>query len=257
MRLYGAVVKHWAAGESYNQIIRAVEEELHIRLNKSQVSNWTRGDHLPDGSVRKFVPVPTMELGYVIGVMLGDGSMSVCGDRHYRLKLRVRDEDFAQAFAEAIAVVLKRTAPHVRFHAKTGSWHVDVSNLLLQQFLKKPIAELGSVIEQTEECSSGFLMGFLDSEGSMSKRNLTASNGNLELLNLVVRRLRAIRIETTGPPFIMEAGHQVMIRGVLRKRSLDQYYIHVRTACLADYKEKVGFSIKRKSDSLERALSVS
>ena len=47
----------------------------------------------------------------VIGVMLGDGSMSICGDHNYRLKLRVTDRDFAQAFAEAIALVLKKPLP--------------------------------------------------------------------------------------------------------------------------------------------------
>ena len=111
MRLYESVIRHRAAGASYNQIIRAVEEGFHVRLNKSHVSNWLRGDHVPDGSVTKFVPVPTAELGYVIGVMLGDGSMSICGDHNYRLKLRVTDRDFAQAFAEAIALVLKKPLP--------------------------------------------------------------------------------------------------------------------------------------------------
>jgi len=147
-QLYGAVMRHRAAGESYNQIIRSVEEEFHVKLSKSHVSNWLRGDHLPDGSVRKFVPTPTPELGYVIGVMLGDGSMSVCGDHNYRMKLRVTDRDFAQAFAGAIAVVLNRSVPPVRYHAKTDAWHVDVSSLLLQQFLKRPVEELGRFIKQ-------------------------------------------------------------------------------------------------------------
>ena len=61
-QLYGAVMRHRAAGESYNQIILSVEEEFHAKLSKSHVSNWLRGDHLPDGNVRKFVPTPTAEL---------------------------------------------------------------------------------------------------------------------------------------------------------------------------------------------------
>ena len=64
-KLFEAVMRHRAAGESYNQIILSVEEELHVKLSKSHVSNWLRGDHLPDGSVRRFVPAPTAELGYV------------------------------------------------------------------------------------------------------------------------------------------------------------------------------------------------
>ena len=206
-------MRHRAAGESYNQIIRSVEEEFHVKLSKSHVSNWLRGDHLPDGSVRKFVPSPTAELGYVIGVLLGDGSMSICGDHNYRLKLRVTDRDFAQVFAGAIATVLKRSVPPVRYHAKTNAWHVDASSLLLQHFLTTPVAELGTIIEQGEECICGFLRGFFDSEGNIFERNLTASNGDLALLNLVCKCMRILRIEFTGPHFVRKGGRKVMIRG--------------------------------------------
>ncbi len=255
MKLYEAVMRHRAAGESYNEIIRAVEEELHVRLNKSHVSNWIRSDHLPDGSLTKFVPVPTAKLGYVVGVMLGDGSMSVSGDHCYRLKLRVGDRDFAQAFADAIAVVLDRPAPHVRYHAKTNQWHVDVSNYLLQQFLKKPVSEIGTVIRQTEECSCGFLRGFFDSEGCIHKRKLTVHNGDLTLLNFVANRLTALNIEFTGPHLESEGGHSVMIRGIMRRQNLNEYMLYVRTGSLTIFHEKVGFSIRRKSDRLALAVS--
>lgn len=244
-----------AEGKSYNQVIRSVEEEFHVRLNKSHVSDWVRGEHVPDGSVRKFLPVSTAELGYVIGVMLGDGSMSVCGDHNYRLKLRVTDRDFAQAFAQAITVVLERSVPHVRYHAKTNAWHVDASSLLLQEFLKKPVAELGGFIGQSGECTCGFLRGFFDSEGSMFERSLTASNGDPELLNLVCARLAALGIETTGPRLVKKGGQQVMIRGKLWMQNLDQYIIYVRTRSLAIFQARVGFSIRRKYDALAEALS--
>jgi intein-encoded DNA endonuclease-like protein len=106
MQLYQAVMKHRAEGMSYNEIIGVIEEEFHVHLSKSHVSNWTRWKNVPDGSVTKFVPVPTAALSYVVGVMLGDGSMSITGDHNYKLKLRVTDRDFAEAFADAVGIVL-------------------------------------------------------------------------------------------------------------------------------------------------------
>jgi intein-encoded DNA endonuclease-like protein len=255
MQLFDAVKKYRAEGKSYNAIIAAVEEEFHVRLSKSHVSNWTTGKNLPDGSVTKFVPVPTTSLCYVIGVMQGDGSMSICGDHNYRLKLRVTDNDFAQAFAGAIGIVLNKTGPPVRFHTKTNAWHVDVSSLLLQQFLRRPLEELRPTIEHCDECSGAFLRGFFDSEGSMSGRSLTASNGDLELLAMVTNRLRALSIEFAGPYLIKEGGDLVMIRGKLWRRNLNQYYVHIRARSLKLFQEKVGFCIKRKSDSLALAVN--
>ncbi|MDA4136182.1 MAG: hypothetical protein OK449_04175 [Thaumarchaeota archaeon] len=210
-------------GESYNAIIRLVEEEFHVRLSKSHVSNWTRGKNLPDGSVTKFVPVPTNSLCYVIGVMVADGSMSITGDHNYKLKLRVTDKDFAQAFADAVGTVLNRPELHVRFHAKTNAWHVDVSSLLLQQFLRRPLEELRATIEHCDECSGAFLRGFFDSEGGVSGRKLKAANGDPELLGVVTNRLEALGIEFTGPHLKMRRGGMVMIRGKLWRRNLDQY----------------------------------
>ena len=101
MKLYEAVMRRRARGRELQPDDPVRRGGVPRQAHKSHVSNWLRGDHLPDGSVRKFVPTPTAELGYVIGVMLGDGSMSVCGDHSYKLKLRVTDRDFAEAFAEA------------------------------------------------------------------------------------------------------------------------------------------------------------
>ena len=108
---------------------------------------------MPDGSVRGFVPVPCTPLGYVTGVMLGDGSTSASGDHNYRLKLRVRDRDFAEAFSKAVGFVLNRSPPRVKFHAETKAWHVEVSGLLLFNFLRQPIAQLRPMIEDNEDCS--------------------------------------------------------------------------------------------------------
>lgn len=153
-------MKHRAEGMSYNAIIRAVEKEFGVHLSKSHVSNWIRGINVPDGSVTRFQPFPSASLGYVVGVMLGDGSSAVTGDHNYRLKLKVTDFDFAEAFARAVGLVLNRPTPRVKFHAVTHAWHVEVSSLLLFRFVRLPLQDIKAIIEQTDDCSGGFLRGF-------------------------------------------------------------------------------------------------
>jgi len=252
--LYEAVKRLRAEGMSYNGIIAAVEEEFHARLSKSHVSNWTRGKNFPDGSVTKFVPVPTAALCYVIGVMMGDGSMSIFGDHNYRLKLRVTDKDFAQAFADAIGIVLKRAAPRVRFHAKTNAWHVDVSSLLLQQFLRRPLEELRQTIEHCDECSGAFLRGFFDSEGNVFDGSVTATNTDVLLIQLVLSQLLKLGIQTTGPHLKSRGGRPVIIKGKTYRANHDCFVIRVRNASRRDFLDKVGFAIRRKKDALTRAL---
>jgi hypothetical protein len=177
--------------------------------------------------------------------MLGDGSMSICGDHNYRLKLRVTDRDFAQAFAEAIAPVLKKPMPHVRYHAKTNGWHVEVSSLLLQQFLREPIEELKVVIEKSEQCSGGFLSGFFDSEGSVSEGSVTAVNTDQALIGLVLGQLNRLGIHTTGPLLKYKGGRAVTIKGIVYKANKDCFGIRVRNESRRVFLDKVGFRIRR------------
>jgi len=194
MLLHNAVLKHRAEGMSYNAIIRAVEEEFHVRLSKSHLSNWIRGDHVPDGSVREFNSTPTTPLGYVTGAMLGDGSACEVGDHNYRLRLSVTDKDFAEAFAQAIGSVLGIPSPNVKFLPERTAWYVEVSSKLLCEFLGQPVVQTEKAILSSKACASGFLMGFFDSEGSVYGRSLSASNGDVDLLALVTSHSTSSRL---------------------------------------------------------------
>ena len=253
-RLHDAVIKYRANGMSYGRIIQAVEEEFHIRLSKSHVSGWVRSIHQPDGSVRKFESIPTPALGYVIGTVLGDGSTSTGSDHNYLIKLRVKDRDFAEAFAEAIGEVLNRPPPNVHLNRRTMAWHTSVSSVLLQNFLRQPITILQDSVKHCSKCSRAFLRGLFDSEGSIFRRQLTASNGDVELLNLAMDCLRRLGIEATGPHPIRRKNETVVIKGKVWHRNLDLYYLYVRTNSLRTFAERVGFSIGRKSKALQSAL---
>jgi intein-encoded DNA endonuclease-like protein len=155
------------------------------------------GRHNPFGYVRAFDPTPRVELAYVIGVMLGDASMSTNRSYSHMIKLRVIDREFAGEFARCLGALLGRVPPRVKWRERTHPWYTQVSSLLLQKFLRQSLKSLMPSIQHCQACKAAFLRGFFDSEGSISARNLTVYNGDLEKLEYVCRLLGSMRIETT------------------------------------------------------------
>jgi hypothetical protein len=86
-RLYHLVLGLRKEGLSYGQIIRKIEDEEGVRLRKSHLSDWISGRRRPFGYVRAFEATPRPELAYVIGVNMGDASMSVNRKHSYMIKL--------------------------------------------------------------------------------------------------------------------------------------------------------------------------
>ncbi len=240
---------------SYNEIIRRVEAETGAKLRKSHVSEWLNGKHRPFGYVRNFDPTPIPELAYVIGVELGDASMSV-GKKNYNymIKLRVIDKEFAEEFSRCLSVILRRSPPRVKWHEKTRSWHTQLSSLLLTNFLRQGLKVLVPTISHCDDCKAAFLRGFFDSEAGMTGRVLRVSNGDRDLLVLVCNLLSSQSVETTGIHLSKKAGNLVLIKGRFYRQNLDQMYVYVRSRSLNTFREKVGFTIVRKKAALDAAL---
>ncbi|MDA4122918.1 MAG: hypothetical protein OK456_07055 [Thaumarchaeota archaeon] len=254
--LFEAVKKLKADGLSYNEIIARVGKEHGARLSKSHVSGWLTGAHLPDGSVRKFEPTPTFELGYVTGTTLGDGTTSISGDHNYRIKLQVSDDEFAEEFARCLGVVLNRSPPNVRWFPARRMWRTEVSSRLLQEFLRGPIEDIEATIASTKECKTGFLRGFFDSEGSASKYQLSCANGELSKQSLVVKLLNSLRIVTTGPRLGQRKGGTKIIRGKECQINKDSYIVTVRAESRNLFESIIGFTIQRKIAGLAEGRNV-
>jgi DNA endonuclease len=252
--LYHLVVNLRNEGRSYNQIVEDVYAKMGVRLSKSNVSGWVNGRHNPSGSVRVLDASPSPELAYVIGVKMGDASMSVGGNYQYMIKLRVTDKDFAEEFSRCLSLILGRTSPAVKWHEKTHAWHTQVSSLLLRRLLLQPLIELKSIVNCNDECRGAFLRGFFDSEGNVSGRSVTASNGDLDKLHLVKEILFELGIHTYGPDLMMRAGGMVMIKGRLCHGNKNMYRIRIAAASLEQFKKSVSFSIGRKANSLNGAV---
>lgn len=243
-----------AQGRSYNQIIEGVREKTGVRLSKSHLSDWINGKHNRLGSVRAFNAKPTPELSYVVAVKLGDASMSISSNNNYMIKLRVKDRDFAEEFSRCLSVVLGRSPPKVKWHEKTQMWHTQVSSLLLHRLLAQPVVKLRFLVDYDDACRAKFLRGFFDSEGSASGRSLKASNGDLDKLKLVRDMLLRAGIQVYGPHLASLAGGMVVIKGKMWRRNKNQYYVNVATDSLERFRERVGFSIGRKTNSLNKAV---
>lgn len=253
-KLYHLVLELRKEGFSYNQIIRKVEAEHGVRLRKSHIYGWTTGKHRPFGYVRAFDATPRPELAYIIGVKMGDASMSVNKRYSYMIKLRVTDKEFAEEFSMCLSVILGRSAPRVKWHEKTHAWHTQLSSLLLQSFLRQDLAHLTPSIEHCRLCKAAFLRGFFDSEGSVIARRLTVYNGDLDKLELVRRLLLSLGIKTTGPHLRREGGGMISIKGRLYHVNKNQYSVYVRTESLKAFRDRVGFTIARKKERIHNAV---
>jgi len=253
--LYRLVLNLRREGLSYGAIIRRVETERHVRLGKSHVSDWISGKHRPFGYVRAFDPTPRAELGYVVGVSLGDGSTSSNRNHSHMIKLTVIDREFAAEFARCLGLLLNRGPPLVKWRETTRSWHTQVSSLLLQKFLRQSLDKLKSTVEFSSECTAAFLRGFFDSEGWLYHSQLGVVNTDKELL-LYVSHLLASRfdIQSFPPRVSSKGGRIVLIKGKFYNANKDCYNVSIAKASLLAFQEKVGFTIIRKQQRLAAAV---
>jgi len=255
-RLYNLVLELRKEGLSYNAIIERVKAERGVTLRKSHVSEWTNGKHRPFGYVRAFDAKPCPELAYVIGVKMGDASLSMSRNYQYILKLRVIDREFAEEFSRCLSVILRRSPPRVKWHEKTKAWHTELSSLLLYNFLRQPLRDLKRVVEDSVDCSAAFLRGFFDSEGWVYSMELGVVNTNMETLRYVSKLLESrFGIRVLGPRLKRKGGRMVMIKGKLYHANKDCYSLLVERSSLSAYRSAVGFTIRRKQQRLASAVA--
>jgi intein-encoded DNA endonuclease-like protein len=255
-KLYQLVLELRKEGLSYNKIIRKIQADKGITLRKSHISGWVTGKHRPYGYVRAFDGVPSSELAYVIGVRLGDASMSISRSYNYKIKLRVIDKEFAQEFSRCLSVILGRSPPRVKWREKTHSWHTEVSSMLLQSFLKRPLEELKEIIEHCKGCVSAFLRGFFDSEGWVYEFQVGVANTNKAVLLYVLFLLETkFGVRILGPRVTSKGGRMVIIKGKLYRANKDCYALYVDRRFLASYQSYIGFTIIRKQQRLAAAVA--
>jgi len=231
---------------------RKIFEDTGIHLSKASISYWLRGIHHPSGSLNRFRSEPSRELSYVIGVALSDGNVNV-HDYHREIQLSVTDRDFASEFSRCLGRVLCRDRPYkVRWSEKRGRWIVQGSSILLHRFLNHSWFSLRKWIEHCRRCESAFLRAFYDGEGSISGKNLTVYNTDRELLMYIQDLLGHADIETTQLHLTTKAGTRLVDsktgRTYIRRKNCYSFGVRVRS--LPRFREKIGFTIRRKQERL-------
>ena len=252
VRFYGEALNLSKRGLNGTQIARELERRFGARLDPGQVRLWVLGKASPYGRVHCLELRQIPELAYVIGVKLGDGSLSRNWHHNYMVKLRVSDKEFAEEFARCVSVVLRCRPIKVWWYAERKLWAAEPSSMLLSGFLGSMLDRFKPFVEHCGLCASAFLRGIFDSEGSVGKDDLRLSNTNSYLLSYVQDLLdNKYAIETTGPYLAgPRPGTVQFIRGRLAHVNKQCYDIRVRPRCYARFSDSIGFTIGRKKKSL-------
>jgi phosphate starvation-inducible protein PhoH len=204
----------------------------------SAALGWTATIKPHDGSEPVRVEAMDDDLAYVIGLLVGDGSLTVRG----RLELSSADAELVGAFR----------AFGARYGLKVGSWdprhyHHAIHSSALYQLFERLGVSMGlartkrippAILTAPERIVSAFLSGLFDADGSVDRRDGT------------------ITYSTVSPTLAAQV-HIVLLnfgivasRGIKRGRYLGQPHLSERltiTGAEAErFDERIGFRLERK-----------
>ena len=178
------------AKELRNEGMEVSEIARILGINRGAVISWIRQNKRPRLNNVGADLTPSFELAYLLGVVLGDGCLSVNKKKYkYVVVLSAKDRDFVESFQKALSKIVGRI-PKIYFDRKRGSWFCSIHNKILFNYLYRSFKEHSELIEKYPEA---FLKGIFDSEGSVNKRKssknsyrwtLAIDNTDIELLNL-------------------------------------------------------------------------
>src|SRR2546426_11705126 len=248
-RLYSRVSELAKLSMSYQKIQTEIFDSTHIWLSKGSISEWVRGNHSPSGGKNKFQAVASPELAYVIGVIAGDGNLSVHG-YNYEMLLSVTDRDFAEEFSRCLAKILgKSNLYKVRWSEKRKRWIVQGSSIFLHRFLRGGWQRLKRYVEHCYRCRASFLRALFDGEGTIGLNRISIYNTDLRLIQYIRLLLSKFGIETRIPYVRRLAGSILKDprTGILYERRKDCYTLTIRAACCRQFARHVGFAIQRKN----------
>lgn len=200
----------------------------------------------------------TPEKAYILGVLCGDGW--VVSSESYRIGLSVKDKDFAIKFTESIKKSYGVECKIRKYVPKNRNWNVQYVVGLSSKLACEDILTYGKfncvdwrvpkqIFDSDDNKIIGyFLRGFYDSEGHVNAScyQLKASNTNWEGLKSIMILLDKLNIH-----FITTC-----------KKHKDNKYkpcyeLYITGSdSYKNFKESVGFSIKRKQDALLKLQNI-
>lgn len=176
---------------------------------------------------------PSRELAYLIGVIRGDGFITINGKgrrKTYRIGLNVINKKFIQYFRDVLSKIINSKKPYSICYSKTtgsyGCYKVMGYSKKLYEFLNDEI-QIELVINKYP---SSFVKGFFDSEGSIDPKRIRLWNTSIELLTKITKALDLLEIRYTWNKR----------ENILKKRENGCHCIYVRKESYNDFIQKVG-----------------
>ncbi len=223
------IVIHWL--RNYNIYTRTHKESMNTLLIKDELKNQKLKRPTKDFS--KLSP----EKAYILGVLCGDAWINKTS-----IKLEIRkDEDFIAKFSDCFNKIYGFKYDY-HYYPKRNSYVLSVSSQIICTDLLK-FGNFGTFvwrvpidILETDNIllKSNFLTGFYDSEGSVAKYCITVSSAN--------------RLGLEGVSSLLI---NLGINNKVKKTKRGYYLITITgRERIKTFKEKIGFTIKRKMDKI-------
>jgi DNA endonuclease len=259
IRAYNEVIRLSRNGGSPAQISRKTG------LADATIRGWLVDRRVPWTRYELFEPKSSEPLSYVIGVYMGDGSISRQGKRS-RLRLHVKDMEFASKFSSTCADILGKKPYSVRYLTDRDRYETTVSNVSFCRFLGQGFRELDPYIR---DYPAEFVRGLADSDGcpavtTTKKRKkpwffvqvVVATSTSIPLLSYTRAILNeCFRIKATlvykGNP------HPRPYKNVMFHSTKRVFDLRIsRFDEIKRFSQIIGFGLSRKQEKLDSAIQV-
>ncbi len=247
------------AMQMLNKGVGPTKVSRELDIPKPTVKRWKyKGEKPP---LARWIPKPSKELAYIIGVLYGDGSLYI--NRHcYKIQLMVNDYEFAEIFSKNMARLLNKKYVKPKWNKIENRWvAIYFSKAFYTWYKQQNLDTLKPYIEYSRETVANFLRGLYDSDGGhyiyKKKRysRIHLSNNNKDLLRYVQHLLeKYFGINATGPYISTKAGTENEMRnGKTAKTNHNNYLIVIsRRQYTEKFLSMIGFSIEEKQLGLPR-----
>ncbi|AGT34263.1 hypothetical protein OCC_13900 [Thermococcus litoralis DSM 5473] len=124
-------------GLSYSEIVERVYMEKGVKISKATVLRWCKEKHEPFNKIKLLDLSPSPALSYILGAYFGDVTIGIGQKYKYRIRLKVVDREFTEAFAKALKEI--GANPRVGYEndsTRVGRWYVESTTKSLYMFLK-------------------------------------------------------------------------------------------------------------------------
>ena len=250
---YEEVVKLWRRGLSKYTISKLTG------IPPSTIYNWVTGRSKPPKSRWRPPEKPDPTFTYILGVLLGDATVTTGGKYKYKIKLKAWDREFVERFSRYLSTILNKKYRKPMRTEETLYIVEYYSKAFYDWFKNTSLNDLKDYVEHCRECKKAFLRGLFDSEGSHSaNKAIYFYNTDRELIDYTCKLLSEFGIIFKGPYITIKAGDK--IRAPKKKWTKSEYItakkdlwtIQISGRYARKFLREIGFSIRRKQLGLKK-----